>query len=69
MTAMDAQSARDARGAGSGGNAVGLHGATLAHCEVTLEVIVASIVMDPGSEAGMTESRGRVDEMDGGDLT
>jgi hypothetical protein len=25
------------------------------HYEVTLEVIVASIVMDPGSEAGMTK--------------
>jgi hypothetical protein len=38
-----------------GGNATGLPGATLAHYEVTLEVIVASIVMDPGSEAGMTK--------------
>jgi hypothetical protein len=34
MTAMDIQCTRDARGAGPGGNAVGLLGATLAHCKI-----------------------------------
>ena len=34
MTAMDTQSTRDARGAGPGGNAVGLPGATLAHTQL-----------------------------------
>jgi hypothetical protein len=33
MTAMDTQNTRDARGAGSGGNAIGLLGTTLAHYE------------------------------------
>jgi hypothetical protein len=41
MTAMDTQNTRDARGAGSGGNAIGLHGATLAHFETLLKVILA----------------------------
>jgi hypothetical protein len=38
MTAMDTQNTRNARGAGSGGNAIGLQGATLAHYDKLLKL-------------------------------
>ena len=56
MTAMDTQSTRDARGAGPGGNAIGLPGATLVHHDRGHDYFKYYIKMDPGSEAGMTKA-------------
>jgi hypothetical protein len=46
MTAMDTQNTRDARGAGSGGNAIGLQGATLAYYSDASETLRKHCSMD-----------------------